>query len=568
LKKVLFLFLSLFLLFTSCEQPTIPPVEPTPEETPDPITPENPVVSNDGLFSIINSNVGYNSETTVSLLEPSGGFLSGSFDTVNFFAPIVLQRLETGSNPVISFTFGSALRTDPNEAVFSISELSLGVPTPKADTSSANDNVFYNIDSGQSIPATYSLSDDGTTVNFTFEAGTFKADDKIMAVLGVASQKGELYQIVTSFQPISDVTGPLTIDSDILPAEYYAYAVDTNRIYLLASAEAGNHVAEPTPAESIANVNPAAGSDFGRIINTASKRYRNTDPLTGGADFFHLHDLETASPGHTIGNYPLSHTLADNASSYVYYMEDANGIRTKLPATDYRVSSITDVMTGEETGKRFELMLAAQPIEAGDRLIVVPANSRGEFPSYEASFPLVDTVSPYGTGGNITTSTSTTVTWAGANWSTHTQDMAHEEGELVRFGSFDVTSLTNWVSNESVKMSLTNASLSLTDTTSSGIGAQRIITEDQIRNSYPVPYDAVIMSFASGRFWAVFSGTTLNVYAGFECNVSGSGVNYTSPWEVKGTLTLSITDMSGNPFMYTDNSGAVYNNGIMTVTLQ
>ncbi|MBI9099126.1 MAG: hypothetical protein JEY91_11645 [Spirochaetaceae bacterium] len=564
MKKVYLLLLAslMMFIFVACDQPTDPIEELEEEEVVVDPVPVETVTSDDGFFTLTNSTVAFNSETSVSLFDLG---LGAQFETSNFYAPINLDRLENGTtDPVISFTFDEALYNSTMEGVFSITDPGLN---PSATTSDAKDNVFYNMSTGPIEATAVTISD--ATVSFTFEAGTFAADDLITVVFAVKKATGEVYQVFTAFQPLADVTSAPVITADF--SDYYAYAVDSDRIFFLNLTDPGTHIIAPTPAENLYNVTPAAGIDFGNLINTVSKRYTNT---LGTADFFHLDGMD---PTNITSIYPLTHTLATHATSYVYVIEDIDGNSSVLVnGSDYDTFSVLND-DAELIGYDLDLYIdqANTTIEAGDTLYVIPVNSRGEFENYAASYVFADTVSPFGNSGNIDLASGDAMTWAGENWGNHDQTMADDEGEVRAFTTFDLTSLTNWGVNEAIDVTL-NSTTSLTAALDTGTlptgGATRVIaSEDEILAQYPGAAGSVFQSFNGGRIWVSLAGTVVTAYVGFECNDGTDGIDYTgTTWHITGDLDFTITDMSGNPLMYTDSTATEHNEnllGALSVTL-
>lgn len=552
MKKFIFPVLALLIAVMSCSQPQDVIVNAT---------------ADDG-FALVESSVGFNTETSVSRLDATAS-MSGSFNAADFWAPAQFDALENGSDPVITFTFNESLRADAMEAVFSISYLSGGTIYYEAETGNPVDNVFYDMGGFNNISAT-NVTVSGATVSFTFDADTFAVGDNIIAVFGVASASGEVYQVTTAFQPVADViTAPVV--TSLLDEMYYAYAVDTTKIYYLQGATPGTHVVDPTAPQVIQSVTSTAGS-IGHLINNVSKRYNFSGTLGTNVDYAHLQDVEDTD-GQISNTYYFTHTLSTNASYYDYYIEDAEGNQNNIvggysTTTLYAEDGVTII------GYGISFNMLSNPIESGDTIVVVPANIRGDYPALSGTLLLTDTVRPYNNSGlAITTTEGTSITWAGQDWSTHGTDLADDEGEIVEFASFNLTSLTGWGNNEAIELALESLSLNAADTnTVTPLGQQRAVTSAQVLESDAFAAsgcsaDVTLVSTNSGYLSVALDGTTLYVFGGFECNDGTDGINYSArTWEVTGSINLTITDMSGNPFLYVDSVDGDVNDGTMTVS--
>lgn len=544
MKKKLMIMLSIamiLVLFASCDL----------FESASDITTTVTLEAEDG-FALTNSSIAFNSSTSVSILGTSSTSIDSSYI---IYTPTQFDSLEDGSDPVITFKFNEDLRADIDEAVYSIStdgtnlDSTVGIP---------EENVFYV--NGSSVTGTVTLSA-SDTVTFTFDAGTFAVSDYVKVVFGVTSRSGEVYKIATSFQPLADVTTDVTVTADF--TDYYAYAIDYNKVYVLNNATEETHTTEADPNESIENVSVTAGSDFGSIINSVDKRYNNSTTSTESYIFGNLQDIGT------IQYIKLIVTPAENATDYRLYYEDGDGAQTQLYiSTDYTKTDITDT-----ENFLYTVGISGYSIATGDSIVVVPYNSRGEFTNHQASYSLVDTVKPYSEATlDLDPTEASTATWAGVSYTAHTEGDAHLEGEVVSFGTFNTTSLSGALSpNEAVTYTLNSQSLSATINSGTSNGEVMSVTETKVIEEMGLSEDTELVSNSAGTVWAYIDGTVIYVYVGIKCNISSTGIDYsTENWTAKGILNISVADLSGNTIVYEgdDASGGDVSDGVIEITLQ
>ena len=578
MKKAIMLFLTVLLtaaLFMGCEDATGSTTS---------------IIADDG-FGLVSSNIAFNSSTSVSILSGNDTSISGDLG-VDFYAPKDLDELEGTDASVLTFTFNESLDSNSIDAVFGlVDEYGDASTTP----TNAKETAVWVEGSALELE---SVTVSGATVKFTLPEDSLTVDDEVIVYFGVASAKGEYYQVVTAFQPKADVTTSMSLTSDF--SDYFAYAIDSDKVFVLDLGETSDHIADPVSAESIMNVTIPRGIDFGNYISTLSLRATNTDAPSAATVFQHLQDLEDdTTTGDTAGyvNFiTLEFDPVENATDYVIYRKNDNtgsSYEVEFVGADpdngnsylMNISFETDD-EGNILTFIADLYFEDDPIVAGDYIEVVPVNSRGEFTEYAATYDLVDTVQPYayttlGTNVTVDVEVSTPVSASGPNYSDHDQTAANGEGHLYSLGSFAVqnpTAGTPWSAIEGIEIAMTGVAgltASTEDTVSEGglIAFTRADALELFDDDFSITEDDfTIMSNTAGNVWACFNGTTVYIYAGYKCNVTGlnGGISYASQtWKAVGNFTFSITDMSGNQLMFEEaDSGSSYANGSMTIELQ
>jgi hypothetical protein len=504
-------------------------------------------ISDDG-FGLESSNISFNASTSVSS--------SSTVDTDDaFYVPVELDELEDGDDPIIWFQF--------NEDIGSIFNFE-GTTTSEDNP---EDNIFE-INGSDTAVKSYAIS--GDTVYFTFETDTFSVDDEVDVYFGITSEAGEYYYVQTYFQTQVDITETVVIAANY--DDYYAYAVDSDRLYYLNNATDGTHIIDGTDAEDILSATISAGS-FGSAINTLDKRANSTvtsDPTNGT----YAHVLELYTEGNYTNFITFDLTPVEYATAYTFYLEDSDEDRTELDGT-FTYNYDTDGELTDITASVNVFGLAADSssvpsIETGDLIVCVPSNSRGDFEDCEGSATLTDTMHPF-RSDDITFTETSSFTWTGEDWSTHIQDEAHDEGELVSFGTWDITSLTGYADgnvHESYSFDLTSASLTATTSATTSAGTQKSWTEAEVREELSLDDDVELIAGTNNYIWSYISGSTIYVYGGFNCNDGTTGISYSGEtWTATGTIAASVTDLSGNTLYFTDGTSD-YSTGAFSITIQ
>lgn len=576
MKKLALLLLSLCFVFLSCESD-------------DNITVTPPLTSDDGEFALLSATVGYNTDSSISNLNPTGGIGNNvTYGVDTMYLNIGLDRLETGTNPEIKFTFDKNLYSDTfeyskDEAVYPVTEWSGTAIVGISTAPRLGDNVFYDVNGP--LPVT-DFTVIGPTVTFIFEPGTFKAGQKVIVTFGVKNTDGEAYQVTTAFTPIADVKESVTITSNF--SDYYAYAVDTDKvIYLNPGSDPDEHTAA-IGEEKITGLTPApvAGNDFGSRINTLDLRYLGATSAIP-REYGSLKDLQTANKDVF---YKLTHSDAENATYYKYYIKDTDDDPIDKDSTPLTVNYVLGTTTDEvnigyeyddEDNKKWnvELNLDKNNIKEGYSLVVIPGNSRGLFFEYASEFEIKDSVRPYSTS-LIDIAATITPTWPGANYAAlnheHVGDAAIE-GHAIHFTTVNVAALGGYSKNDNEVISVTVDSVDLAPDVSTVTGAlAKTVTRDQVMEVVPTITPLLyideddLVSHNGGLIWTYAHGTDIEIFAGINCMYNNAGtdtaINYPAT-NLLGKLKLTLTDLSGNLFMYKDAAtpAVLHETGKMTL---
>ncbi len=511
------------------------------------------LAADDG-FGLVSSTLPFNSSTSVttftSAVDPDS--------TTLFYAPTNLRSLEDGDAPVISFTFNENLRSSALEAVFRIDE-----ENGAYSYGDINEGIFYYTNASGSDLTSTDVSVSGATVSFTFDADTFDIDTNYFVEFGVVSSKGEYYQVFTAFQPQADITAPVELKADF--SGFFSYAVDSTGIYTLALATEETHTDEALDAEKVlgTTTNDYAGKDFGTAINDLSKRATN-DPADDSDVRTYDNLLEVYTNGTYLDYIPLTVTHDDYkyTTEYNFFYENEDG-SSYGPLTAFSTGYVYEDENADDLvkiGETYEVYIYDDgwKIQDGDKIYCTPSNSRGYFGDMSDVYTFDDTVHPFRKDA-LTMSDDAGMSWTGINYNVlddeHDTATAAAEGHLNACGTWSVTSLDGWNDSEDhedyvYELTASNMSVAYDGTTD---GKRKVWTEAAVRKELSLADDVALFNSDNSYVWSYMIGSTLYVYAGFECYDNGTKTSYDysgETWETTGKITVKVTDKSGNSLFY------------------
>ncbi len=509
----------------------------------------NGVLTGSKAISLESTNLGEALDTIVSH-DPED-----VIDGLVPYLPVLRSALYNGTTPYITFTF--------NKAVKYVSGSTL---TPAGDESL--NNYVFGVSAAGAINATKRLSRlpviSGSTVTFYLpritdhDADVGVADDDTTFVVGqkylvdfyVQTTDGDFGRLTIAFIPknadvelgtFGDADVFLYADSPAGRAQYSLYRIDQSTVFYLNRGTPATHLLEATDDETV-EVDGVAYTTF----TTYETRYENGQAVSGTV-YDSLDAL--AVNGRTLDYVTIMWNAVQNATDYLIYTTETAGNNSDWEYVDM-------VGAGAGTTVAYNFYLTDYPINGYRVVRIVPINDF--LTGTEGEIRLLDTINPvtdYQDNDNTANNYTVNVTY-----SAHLHGNAETEGEIYIAGPKNLGAI---VQPDDIQEDyiITNVTGTLSVSTTATNGGIMPLSVAQVT----VPSGSRAFQLGPNAVGVLDGSNQLYVYVHLRCYLSPSGsITYTpANTPITGNISVTYTDLSGNPMISRTSGEVSKNSGVL-----